>query len=72
MSRVDEMRGPYAPTTKQIAFFRALVASPCFTEWEREHALQWLDTKATRQTIKGQIDWLKRQVETRRWSRALP
>jgi hypothetical protein len=28
--------------------------------------LDWLATRATRQTIKDQIDWLKRQVETRK------
>ena len=36
------------------------------TEEERSRALDWLASKATRQTIKDQIDWLKRQVETRR------
>jgi hypothetical protein len=37
-----------------------------FTADERKRAMEWLATKATRQTIKDQIDWLKRQVETRR------
>jgi len=58
--------GPYAPTEKQVAFYERLAASPVFTEEERRRALDWLATKATRQTIKDQIDWLKRQVETRK------
>jgi hypothetical protein len=58
--------GPYAPTEKQVAFYMRLTDSPIFTKEERKHALEWLDTKATRQTIKDQIDWLKRQIETRR------
>ncbi|HET8650192.1 MAG TPA: hypothetical protein VFL95_09135 [Gemmatimonadales bacterium] len=58
--------GPYAPTEKQVAFFQRLADSPVFTEEERTRALDWLATKATRQTIKDQIDWLKRQVETRK------
>jgi hypothetical protein len=58
--------GPYAPTEKQVAFYQRLAESPVFTEEERNRALDWLATKATRQTIKDQIDWLKRQVETRR------
>ena len=58
--------GPYAPTEKQVAFFTRLAESPVFTEEERKRALDWLATKATRQTIKDQIDWLKRQVETRK------
>jgi hypothetical protein len=58
--------GPYSPTEKQVAFYQRLAASPVFTEEERSRALDWLATKATRQTIKDQIDWLKRQVETRR------
>ena len=61
--------GPYAPTEKQVAFYQRLAESPVFTEDERRRALEWLATKATRQTIKDQIDWLKRQVETRRASR---
>src|SRR5215204_118911 len=66
--RVDmETRGgPYAPTEKQLAFYQRLAESPVFTEEERKRALEWLATKATRQTIKDQIDWLKRQVETRK------
>jgi hypothetical protein len=62
--------GPYAPTEKQIAFYQRLAESPVFSEEERRRALEWLATKATRQTIKDQIDWLKRQVETRRANRA--
>jgi hypothetical protein len=58
--------GPYAPTEKQVAFYQRLAESPVFTEEERKRALDWLATKATRQTIKDQIDWLKRQVETRK------
>ena len=65
--RVDlENRGPYSPTEKQLAFYQRLAESPVFTEEERKRALEWLATKATRQTIKDQIDWLKRQVETRK------
>jgi hypothetical protein len=65
--RVDiETRGPYAPTEKQLAFYQRLAESPVFTDEERKRALEWLATKATRQTIKDQIDWLKRQVETRK------
>jgi len=62
--------GPYAPTEKQVAFYQRLADSPVFTEEERKRALEWLDSKATRQTIKDQIDWLKRQVETRKANRA--
>ena len=58
--------GPYAPTEKQVAFFQRLADSPVFSDEERRRALEWLGTKATRQTIKDQIDWLKRQVDTRR------
>lgn len=58
--------GPYAPTEKQIAFYQRLADSPVFTDQERKRALDWLATKATRQTIKDQIDWLKREVETRK------
>lgn len=58
--------GPYAPTEKQVAFYQRLAESPVFTDEERNRALDWLATKATRQTIKDQIDWLKRQVETRK------
>jgi hypothetical protein len=61
--------GPYAPTEKQVAFYQRLAESPVFTEEERRRSLEWLATKATRQTIKDQIDWLKRQVETRRTNR---
>ncbi len=62
--------GPYSPTEKQVAFYQRLADSPVFTEEERNRALDWLATKATRQTIKDQIDWLKRQVETRKPRRA--
>jgi hypothetical protein len=58
--------GPYAPTEKQVAFYQRLAESPVFTREERKRALEWLASKATRQTIKDQIDWLKREVETRR------
>jgi hypothetical protein len=58
--------GPYSPTEKQVAFYQRLAASPVFTDEERARALDWLASKATRQTIKDQIDWLKRQVETRK------
>ena len=63
---VVSISGPYAPTEKQVAFFRRLADSPVFTDQERTSAFEWLAKKATRQTIKDQIDWLKRQVETRR------
>jgi hypothetical protein len=62
--------GPYAPTEKQVAFYQRLAESSVFTEEERNRALDWLATRATRQTIKDQIDWLKRQVETRKANRA--
>lgn len=62
--------GPYAPTEKQIAFYQRLADSPVFSEEERKRAFEWLATRATRQTIKDQIDWLKREVETRKASRA--
>jgi hypothetical protein len=61
---------PYAPTEKQVAFFQRLADSPVFTEEERRRALEWLATRATRQTIKDQIDWLKNQVEKRRGGQA--
>jgi hypothetical protein len=61
--------GPYAPTEKQVAFYQRLAESPVFSEDERRRALEWLASKATRQTIKDQIDWLKRQVETRKGNR---
>ena len=57
--------GLYAPTQKQVTYYRQLAESPLFTETERRRALEWLETRATRQTIKDQIDWLKGQVETR-------
>jgi hypothetical protein len=60
---------PYAPTEKQVAFYQRLAESPVFSEEERKRAFEWLATKATRQTIKDQIDWLKRQVETRKANR---
>jgi hypothetical protein len=63
---VGRAGGPYAPTEKQVAFYQRLADAPVFTEEERRRALEWLATKATRQTIKDQIDWLKRQVETRK------
>jgi hypothetical protein len=62
--------GPYAPTEKQLAFYQRLAESPVFTDEERKRAFEWLAAKATRQTIKDQIDWLKRQVETRKAHRA--
>jgi hypothetical protein len=65
-SESADRTGPYAPSEKQVAFYQRLAESPVFTEEERRRALEWLATKATRQTIKDQIDWLKRQVETRR------
>lgn len=64
--QLENRSGPYSPTEKQLAFYQRLAESPVFTEEERRRALEWLATKATRQTIKDQIDWLKRQVETRK------
>jgi hypothetical protein len=61
---------PYAPTEKQVQFYQRLAGSPVFSDEERRRALEWLTTKATRQTIKDQIDWLKGQVEARRQVRA--
>ena len=69
LAEVVARAGTYAPTEKQVAFYQRLAESPVFTEEERRRALEWLATRATRQTIKDQIDWLKRQVETRRASR---
>jgi hypothetical protein len=69
LAEVAVRAGAYAPTEKQVAFYQRLAESPVFTEDERRRALEWLATRATRQTIKDQIDWLKRQVETRRASR---
>ena len=64
--QLENRGGPYSPTEKQLAFYQRLVESPVFTDEERKRALDWLATMATRQTIKDQIDWLKRQVETRK------
>jgi hypothetical protein len=61
---------PYAPTEKQLEYFRRLAASPVFSPEEQKRAMEWVNTMATRQTIKDQIDWLKRQVETRKVSAA--
>jgi hypothetical protein len=69
LAEVVARAGAYAPTEKQVAFYQRLAESPVFTEDERRRALEWLATRATRQTIKDQIDWLKRQVETRRANR---
>ena len=69
LAEVVARAGAYAPTEKQVAFYQRLAESPVFSEEERRRALEWLATRATRQTIKDQIDWLKRQVETRRASR---
>ena len=64
--QLENRSGPCSPTEKQLAFYQRLAESPVFTDDERKRALEWLATKATRQTIKDQIDWLKRQVETRK------
>jgi hypothetical protein len=69
LAEVVTRAGAYAPTEKQVAFYQRLAESPVFSEEERRRALEWLATRATRQTIKDQIDWLKRQVETRRANR---
>lgn len=65
LAAVTATPSPYAPTERQIAFYQRLAASPCFSEEERQRALEWLATKATRQTIKDQIDWLRGQVQGR-------
>jgi hypothetical protein len=57
--------GPNAPSEKQVTFYTRLVESPVFTKEERKRALEWLESEATRQSIKDQIDWLKHQIETR-------
>ncbi|MGH2770748.1 MAG: hypothetical protein ACRDJF_09550 [Actinomycetota bacterium] len=57
--------GPTAPSEKQVTFYTRLVESPVFTKEERKRALEWLESKATRQSIKDQIDRLKHQIETR-------
>ena len=54
-----------APTDKQVAFFKRLAESPVFTDEERAKALAWLP-KATRQTIKGQLDSMKARVDASR------
>jgi hypothetical protein len=61
---VSSREEPYAPSEKQVAFYLRLADSPAFTEEERDRARRWLATKATRQTIKDQIDFLKGKVET--------
>lgn len=58
--------GPYAPTEKQIAFFTKLMSNGVFTEEVRKQAMEWLATKATRQSIKDQIDWAKAKVDGQR------
>ena len=63
--------GPYAPSEKQVNFYLKLLNSHVFTEDERKQALDWLATKATRQTIKDQIDWLKAMVEGRKAKEAV-
>jgi hypothetical protein len=62
---VSSRESPYAPSEKQVNFYRKLVASSVFTEQEKERALDWLATKATRQTIRDQISWLQEQVQKR-------
>lgn len=56
----------HPPTEKQINFYVSLASESVFTVEEKKRALEWLETKATRQTVKDQIDWLKRQVEQRK------
>ena len=66
-NRAEGPRGnPFGPTEKQIAFYQRLAQSSVFTPDERQRALEWLATRATKQTIKDQIDWLKQQVESRK------
>jgi hypothetical protein len=57
--------GPYQPTEKQVGFYVKLMQAHVWTPDERERLTAWLATKATRQTIKDQIDWMRRQVEAR-------
>jgi hypothetical protein len=66
LAEVVTRAGVSAPTEKQVAFYQRLAESPVFSEEERRRALEWLATRATRQTIKDQIDWLKQQVEGRK------
>lgn len=54
-----------APSEKQLAFYNNLVASSVFTEEEKSKFLDFLET-ATRQTIKGEIDRLKKMVDVRK------
>ena len=56
---------PYAPTQKQVEFYRQLADHPSITVEERQRALTWLAEKATRQTIKDQISWLRRTIDSR-------
>jgi hypothetical protein len=62
---VNPAPGNAGCTEKQVAFYCRLLESHVFTEAERKRAYDWLATRATRQLIKDQIDWLKRQVELR-------
>jgi hypothetical protein len=64
--------GPYAPSAKQIQFYLRLAEHPSITEDERKRGLEWLAEKATRQTIKDQIDALKRLIESRSGRTAPP
>lgn len=63
--------GPYAPSEKQVNFFLKLSNSHVWSEAERKEALDWLATKATRQTIKDQIDWMKAMIEGRKAKEAV-
>lgn len=55
--------GPEAPTEKQVLFFCRLLNSSAFAVHERLAAYQWLADKATRATMKEQIDRMKKRVE---------
>lgn len=57
--------GIYAPTEKQVTFFKRLLCSHVFPDSEVEDALDWLASRATRATIKDRIDYLKTTLETR-------
>lgn len=54
------------PTPKQVQFYLQLLNSSCFTQEEKDRANTWLHSgKATLDNMKGQIDWLQRQIATR-------
>lgn len=58
----DTNGGASAPTEKQVAFFLNLIRSSAISPEEREVGLDWLETKATKDSMKEQIDRLKKKV----------